>query len=71
MIADDYLKKGESFFLEGQFKEALTCLEQAITANPQLEQAWFKKATILARLQRYFDALDAYNQYLNLSDRIL
>ena len=67
MIADDYLKKGESFFLEGQFKEALTCLEQAITANPQLEQAWFKKATILARLQRYFDALDAYNQYLNLN----
>jgi Tfp pilus assembly protein PilF len=45
-----------------RFEEALTAFDGAITANPQCELAWFRKAEVLSTRGRLEEARTAYEQ---------
>lgn len=62
LIADDDIKQAEGLYFQGNYDEALVCLEKAILANNNLAEAWYWRGNVLIRLQRHEEALACYDQ---------
>ncbi|MCZ0905259.1 tetratricopeptide repeat protein, partial [Microcoleus sp. HI-ES] len=45
-IADDYIKQGEGLYLQGNYDEAVVCLEKAILTNNNLDEAWYWRGNV-------------------------
>ncbi|MDX2213913.1 MAG: tetratricopeptide repeat protein [Oculatellaceae cyanobacterium bins.114] len=48
------------------FDSALESLEKAIQLNPDISELWFNKARILEKLNKYAEAIDAYDQAVTI-----
>ncbi|MEG4353555.1 tetratricopeptide repeat protein [Microcoleus sp. LAD1_D3] len=66
LIADDYIKQAEGLYFQGNYDEALVCLEKSILANNNLEEAWYWRGNVLIRLQRPEEALACYDQAISI-----
>ncbi|MEG4109446.1 tetratricopeptide repeat protein [Microcoleus sp. S13_C5] len=62
LIADDYIKQAEGLYFQGNYDEALVCLEKAVLANKFLNEAWYWRGNVLVKLQRLEEALACYDQ---------
>ncbi len=65
-IADDYIKQGEGLYLQGNYHEAVVCLEKAILTNNNLDEAWYWRGNVLIKLQRQEEALACYDQAISI-----
>ena len=66
LIADDYIKQAEGLYFQGNYDEALVCLEKAVLANKNLDEAWYWRGNVLIRLQRQEEALACYDQAISI-----
>ncbi|MEG4944605.1 tetratricopeptide repeat protein [Microcoleus sp. F4-D5] len=66
LIADDYIKQAEGLYFQGNYDEALVCLEKAVLANKNLDEAWYWRGNVLIRLQRPEEALACYDQAISI-----
>lgn len=67
----DLIKKGAKFILEGDFENALSCLDQALITEPSNPDLLNKKGVALRALGRYDEALECFNKSLQLDPRDL
>lgn len=56
--------EGNKNYNESDYLKAIAFYDQAIQLDSQLKEAWFNKGVALCRLERYQDAIDAFNQAL-------
>jgi tetratricopeptide (TPR) repeat protein len=66
LIADDYIKQAEGLYFQGNYDEALVCLEKAILTNNNLDEAWYWRGNVLIKLQRPEEALACYDQGISI-----
>ncbi|MEG5044656.1 tetratricopeptide repeat protein [Microcoleus sp. B4-C1] len=66
LIADDYIKQAEGLYFQGNYDEALVCLEKAVLANKFLHEAWYWRGNVLIKLQRPEEALACYDQSISI-----
>ncbi|MBD1826695.1 tetratricopeptide repeat protein [Microcoleus vaginatus GB1-A2] len=66
LIADDYIKQAEGLYFQGNYDEALVCLEKAVLANKNLDEAWYWRGNVLIRLQRLEEALACYDKAISI-----
>ncbi len=67
LIADDHVKQGEAFYLEGRYEEALISFEKAILMNADLDSAWYNRGNVLVKVQRLEEAIACYDQAIGLN----
>jgi len=53
-------KKGQVFFSQGRYKEALQALDQSIKMNPRSAESWNERGNVLIAANRYEEALKCY-----------
>ena len=63
-LFDDSLDKGSAFYSNKQYKEALEQFELASKAQSNNATAFYNKGNSLAQLQKYDDAISAYDKAL-------
>ena len=61
-----YYNKGEDFFIDKKFDDALTCYEKAIELEPSDAYYWTLKGLTLYDLEKYQDALVCCNKAIEL-----
>jgi Flp pilus assembly protein TadD len=66
MSAQDLLKKGKVFLVEGKFEEALSYFEQALLLEQNNSEIWNQKGVALRSLGRYDEALECFNKALQI-----
>lgn len=66
---NDLCKKGQNFFENGQYLEAIECYEQALLLNPKDPDIWNSKGSILRVMGRYNEAIDCFNKSLQIDPR--
>jgi Flp pilus assembly protein TadD len=66
MSAQDLLKKGKVFLVEGKFEEALSYFEQALLLEQNNAEIWNQKGVALRSLGRYDEALECFNKALQI-----
>ncbi|NJL09205.1 MAG: tetratricopeptide repeat protein [Calothrix sp. SM1_7_51] len=65
--ANDYVEKGNDYFVATDYENAIASYEKAIEINPEYPEAWFYKGRALSLGQkRYEEAVIAYNQAIIL-----
>lgn len=62
----NWYKKGEQLANWGNYAQALTCLDQALTIQPQDNAAWAFRGVVLIHLERYQEAIASCNQALTI-----
>ena len=67
LIADDHVKQGEAFYLEGRYEEALISFEKAILMNADLDYAWYNRGNVLVKVQRLEEAIACYDQAIGIN----
>ncbi len=55
-----WLKKGQVFFSQGRYEEALQALDQSIKMNPRSAECWNERGIVLVAVNRYEEALKCY-----------
>ena len=65
-----YYNKGEDFFIDKKFDDALTCYEKAIELEPGNAQYWRSKGVALRRLGKYYDALVCHDKSVELDPNV-
>jgi Flp pilus assembly protein TadD len=65
----DLKDKGENFLENGQFVDALRCIEQAIVMNPNDPDLWNFKAVVLRSMGRHEEAIECFNKSLKIDPR--
>jgi Flp pilus assembly protein TadD len=66
MSAQDLLKNGKVFLVEGKFEEALSYFEQALLLEQNNSEIWNQKGVALRSLGRYDEALECFNKALQI-----
>jgi tetratricopeptide (TPR) repeat protein len=64
------IAKGQTLLSLNKPGEALTCFEEATTADERNTEAWIKKGSALERLQRIDDAIAAYDRAIRLDEQM-
>lgn len=65
--ANDYVERGNDYFVATDYENAIVAYEKAIEMNPEYPEAWFYKGRALSLGQkRYFEAVKAYEHALKL-----
>ncbi len=62
LIADDCIKQVEELYFQGNYDEALACVEKAILTKKNVDEAWYWRGNVLIRLQRHEEAIASYDQ---------
>jgi Flp pilus assembly protein TadD len=65
------IQKGTEWIMQGNFEEALRCIDQAIIMQPNNPDLLNKKGVALRGLGRYDEALECFNKSLQLDPRDL
>ena len=60
------MDRGDFFYSEGKYVEAILAYDEAIRRDPEYARAWNNKAAALAALGRYDEAIRAYDEALRL-----
>ena len=60
--AQDLVRSGNTLYHQGQYDQAVTQYDKALTENPRLDHARFNKADALLRLDDLAKAMDLYNE---------
>ncbi len=66
MMANDYAKRADKFFLEGRLKEAINSYNQALKIYPEMADVWNNRGVVLTRLKLYEDAIASYDRSLQV-----
>jgi len=59
---------GGYHFARGNFTEAITCLNRAVTINPLLSRSWFILGCALVREEKWEEARDAFTRCVAIDD---
>ncbi len=65
----DLVTKGQSLLEDGKFNDALGFFEQALLLNQADPNLWNKKGVTLRSLGRYEEAMECFNQSLEIDPR--
>ena len=60
--AESWFEKGNQFFADGSYEDAVKAYDKAIGLNPSHVDAWYNKGTALQKLGRGDDAEKAFNK---------
>ena len=66
LMANDYAKQGDNFFMEGRYEEAISSYEKALKIHPEMADTWNNRGVVLTRLQKYEDAIASYDRALQI-----
>lgn len=66
LMANDYAKQGDNFFLEGRYQEAISNYEKALKIHPEMADTWNNRGVVLTRLQNYEEAIASYDRALQI-----
>ena len=66
LMANDYAKQGDNFFMEGRYQEAIASYEKALKIHPEMADTWNNRGVVLTRLQKYEDAIASYDRALQI-----
>jgi tetratricopeptide (TPR) repeat protein len=59
-----WIERGESFYQQNSYREALAAFDEAVQANPLSPMAWLKRGLVLEMLQQFSAALTCYDRVL-------
>ena len=60
--AESWFEKGNQFFADGSYEDAVKAYDKAIRLNPSYVEAWYNKGTALQKLGRGDDAEKAFTK---------
>jgi tetratricopeptide (TPR) repeat protein len=60
------LKLGDIFYVNEQYKEAITAFDRALEIKPDLHQAWNDQGNVLGDWSRYEEAITSYDKALQI-----
>lgn len=63
-----WLDRGNDLANRGNYAEALTNLDKAVTVQPQNNAVWVLRSVVLIHLNRYLDALNSCNRALEIDN---
>ncbi len=66
MMANDYAKQADKFFLAGRLKEAINSYNQALKIYPEMADVWNNRGVVLTRLKMYDEAIASYDRALQV-----
>ncbi|MGL5059390.1 MAG: tetratricopeptide repeat protein [Microcoleus sp.] len=66
LIADDYIKQGESLYIQGNYEGALSCFDKSILLNQNIDEAWYWRGNVLIKLERPEEAIASYEQAISI-----
>jgi len=69
MNVDDLVKSGKRYLDEGNYNNALSFFDQALSIEPTNADLWNLKGIALRSLGRYDEASDCYNKSLEIEPR--
>ena len=64
---DDYLKQGDAFFFEGNYKEAIKSYDEVIKRQPNSYFAWASRSWALRRINKFKEALNSYDKAIEIN----
>jgi tetratricopeptide (TPR) repeat protein len=64
--ADIQFDRGEHFWSQGNWTEALNAYDRALNIDPNFALAWGRRGDVLVKLGRYGEAINSYNGSLSL-----
>jgi len=64
--AEDWLKKGDALYDQGNYTEAIRAYDEAITLDPEDVYAWYNKGWALYSLGNYTEAIQAFDEAIRL-----
>ncbi|MEN9205396.1 MAG: tetratricopeptide repeat protein [Thermostichales cyanobacterium SZTDM-1c_bins_54] len=64
--ADLQFDRGEQFWSQGNWTEALNAYDRALNIDPNFALAWARRGDVLVKLGRYGEAINSYNGSLSL-----
>lgn len=59
-----WIERGDSFYQQHAYREALAAFDEALQANPLSPMAWLKRGLVLEMLQQFSAALTCYDRVL-------
>jgi len=65
----DLTQSGKKYLDEGNYSDALSCFEQALSLDPANPDLWNLKGMALRSLGRYDEASFSYNRSLEIEPR--
>ena len=66
MMATDYAKQGDQFFLAGRLKEAINSYDKALKIHPEMADVWNNRGVVLTRLKMFDEAIVSYDRALQI-----
>lgn len=69
MNVDELIKSGKKYLDEGNYNNALSFFDQALSIEPTNADLWNLKGIALRSLGRYDEASDCYNKSLEIEPR--
>ena len=63
---EEWLEKGDIFYDQGRYGNAIKCYNKALELDPENVDAWVGKGYALNMLGRYLEALECFNKALEL-----
>ena len=66
MMANDYAKQADKFFLAGRLKEAINAYNQALKIYPEMADVWNNRGVVLTRLKMFNEAITSYDRALQI-----
>ena len=61
-----WVNKGNAFYNQEKFEEAIEAYDEAIRLDPNNEYAWHSKGLALGELDRYNEAIEAYDETIRI-----
>ncbi len=61
-----WIDRGEAFYQQSAYREALASFDEAVQANPLSPLAWLKRGLVLEMLQQFPAALTCYDRVIQL-----
>lgn len=69
--AEEWNSKGATLSKNGQYEDAISAYNQALTLDSQFFWAWMGKADALYNSGKYSDAINAYNESINIDPQYI
>jgi tetratricopeptide (TPR) repeat protein len=67
--ANHHKGKGNHFFREAKYSEAIKEYDEAIVINPDFTEAWLNKGLCQKKLEQYSEAIASFNNVLRIDDQ--
>jgi tetratricopeptide (TPR) repeat protein len=65
-LADESIYEALEFYADEDYTKALSCLDKALQIDPKNAKAYFHKGNIFAKLEKYEEATESYQEALQL-----